>query len=94
MKTLPKLLLVALLSGAASFALAGPSPQFWKRPAPKPSATVEGAKPAAPADSSGLTCTRMLVPRIGALKQSPVTVVACTAEMMKFDWRCQQACRK
>ncbi|MBI5767794.1 MAG: hypothetical protein HZA93_08355 [Verrucomicrobia bacterium] len=96
MKTLTKLSVVAALASAA-ISYAGPGPQFWNRPATKtPSPKVETAAAVSQtptkADSSGLTCARMLVPRIGAFKQSPVSVVTCTPEMMKSDWRCQQAC--
>lgn len=94
MKTLPKLLFAALLLGAASVAVAGPSPQFWNRPVAKTLAPSEVAKPATPAVKSDLTCARMLVPRMRATKQSAFTVVTCTSEMMKNDWRCQQVCRK
>jgi len=92
MKFLAKILLTASLLTAASQAVAGPGPQFWNRPAAKPFVAAEPARPAVQPDSSGLLCRRMLVPRVGTTKQSPVTVVICTPEMMKNDWRCQQAC--
>lgn len=93
MKTLTKIIFAAVLS-AAAVSYAGPGPQFWNRPAPKPAASTEVAKPAISQENSGLTCARMLVPKAGAFKQSPVTVVTCTPDMMKNDWRCQQACAK
>jgi len=91
MKTLVKILLTAALSGAA-VANAGPGLQFWSRPAAKPIAATEPARPAIQPDSSGLTCSQMWVPKTGSGKQAPSTVVTCTPEMMKNDWRCQQAC--
>ena len=95
MKTFAKLILVTALGGAFSAAaVAGPGPQFWNRPATKPFVSAESARLAVQPDSSGLMCSRMLVPRVGAMKQSPVTVVTRTPEMMKNDWRCQQACAK
>jgi hypothetical protein len=91
MKSLAKTILTASLIGSA-LAHAGPSPQFWNRPAPKTVASTEAQRINIPTDSSGLTCNRMFVPRIGAVKQAPYAVVTCTPEMMKADWRCQQAC--
>jgi hypothetical protein len=94
MKTLLKLLFTILISTASSIAVAGPGPQLWNRPTTKPVKSVEAAKPAGTTDNLSLTCTRMIVPRIGAFKQSPVMGVTCTPEMMQNDWRCQQVCRK
>lgn len=96
MKTLAKLSVVAALASAA-ISYAGPGPQFWNRPATKAAPSkIEAAAAVSQmptkADSSGLSCARMLVPRVGAFKQSPVSVVTCTPEMMKSDWCCQQAC--
>jgi hypothetical protein len=93
MKTLAKLILVAALGGTFSAAaVAGPGPQFWNRPAAKPATATEPARPAMPPSDSGLTCSRMFVPKGAAYKQAPYSVVTCTPEMMKNDWRCQQAC--
>ncbi len=93
MKTLTKLILVAALSGTFNAAaVAGPGPQFWNRPAAKPATVTEPVRPATPPASSGLTCSRMLVPKGAVFKQAPYSVVTCTPEMMKNDWRCQQAC--
>ena len=93
MKTLTKILFAAALSGTAA-SYAGPSPQFGNRPASKPVAATEPARPAVQPDSSGLVCSRMFVPKTGAAKQALYTVVTCTSELMKSDWRCQQTCAK
>ena len=90
MKILPKFLLAAVLGGAFSAAaVAGPGPQFWTRPAAKLAAPLAKTAPALP---SGLTCARMLVPTTGFSKSPQFRSVACTPELMKNDWRCQQAC--
>ena len=52
MKTLKLSLAILALAGTASFAIAGPGPQFWVRPAapkPAPAATAPAATVAAPA---------------------------------------------
>ncbi|HVZ64179.1 MAG TPA: hypothetical protein VG838_06840 [Opitutaceae bacterium] len=91
MKTLIKFILVAVLGGAFSAAaVAGPGPQFWNRPAAKPAASMPVQETPAPPPS--LTCARMLVPNPGFSKGPQYRSVACTPEMMKNDWRCQQAC--
>jgi hypothetical protein len=93
MKALSKLLLIAALGGAFNAAaIAGPGPQFWNRPAAKPATPVPIQQ--APALPVGLTCARMLVPNTGFSKGPQYRSVACTPEMMKNDWRCQQACAK
>ncbi len=93
MKTLAKLILVASLGGAFSAAAnAGPGPQFWNRPAATSATVTAPARPAMPPAGSGLMCSRMLVPKGAVYKQAPYSVVTCTPETMKNDWRCQQAC--
>jgi hypothetical protein len=96
MKTLTKILFAAALSGAA-VSYAGPGPQFWNRPAAKPSPKKsQTAAPTsdmtAPAMNSGLVCAKLWIPN-NAFKQAPYRVINCTPEMMtKNDWRCQMAC--
>lgn len=93
MKTLAKLIFVAALVGTLSeAAVAGPGPQYWNRSAAKPATVTDPFRAAVPVASSGLTCSRMFVPKGAVFKQAPYSVVTCTPEMMKNDWRCQQAC--
>lgn len=91
MKTLAKILSAAAL-GSAAVSYAGPGPQFWNRPAPKPaplkSQTTEMSAPATP---SGLMCDRMWVASNNP-KQGPYHVVKCTPETMRNSVACQQAC--
>ncbi len=90
MNTLSKILLATALSGTA-ISYAGTSPQS-NRPLAETATAIKSARPVARPEGLGLMCSRMLVPRVGATKQSPFTVVTCTPETMKNDWRCQQAC--
>lgn len=95
MKTRLNLFLsILLLTGTATMALAGPSPDYWtrmRRPPAKPTATP--SQPVAKPDSpGGLTCAYMLVPNTGGFSKVPYTTVRCTPDMMKNDRRCQQAC--
>lgn len=99
MKLHSKLLISLLfLTGVATVALAGPGPDYWTRMShqtPKTSApqVTPPAQPATKADLPGeLTCAHMLVPNAGGFSKIPFTSVRCTPEMLKKDWRCQQAC--
>ncbi|MBC7368381.1 MAG: hypothetical protein H7343_16490 [Undibacterium sp.] len=77
MKSPAKIIFAAALVGSA-LAHAGPSPQFWNVPVLKTTASAEVTRIAVPADQSGLTCNRMFVPRSGAVKQAPRSMVTCT----------------
>lgn len=91
MKTLLQFLLVASFVTAASQSFAGPPPDFWRHNKAEPAVSTP-PRPA-PALPPGLTCARMLVPNNSGFTKGPqFHSVACTPEMMKNDWRCQQAC--
>lgn len=91
------LLSLLFLAGSSTMAFAGPGPDYWmrmQRPVPKaatPQATPSAQPATKPDLPGGLTCTYMLVPNTGGSKV-PYTSVRCTPEIMKKDWRCQQAC--
>jgi hypothetical protein len=99
MKTLTKIFVMAAFGGAA-ISYAGPCPQFWNRPprakpvATKSATRPEEARPAQPAETSGLKCTKLLMPNrgLGFGKGAPVKTVVCTPEVLHTDRRCQIAC--
>ncbi len=95
MKTLTKILLAAALGGAA-ISYAGPSPQYWQnRPAAKPRPVKTQSALQTRQDSAGLVCNYMVVANTGqGFSKAPIMTVRCTPEVMKNDWRCQQACAK
>ena len=92
MKTLPKLLLAALFSGAASIAIAGPGPQYWNRPVAKPAASAETSAKQNK-DSAVVICAHMSVRNTGPASSRVLwKSAACIPELLQRNADCQRNC--
>ena len=93
MKPLTKCLVTIALGGTLSLIAAAVPPSKSVQPhRPWTHAEFRATPTPASTEKSGLMCERMLVPKTGAQKRAQYVYVTCTAEMMKNDVRCRQAC--